>query len=94
MTGAPEHRVASAIDALFAEPEAEEAPRLVREDCTAGGVHGTEPGIERIRLAVLKLSGGDIAMLVDAIALAQTDYRDALMAAGRPVWSDLRRQLQ
>ena len=42
----------------------------------------TEEGLERIRLAVLKLSGGDLARLRDAIALARTDWRDVLVAAG------------
>jgi hypothetical protein len=38
--------------------------------------------MERIRFAVLKLSEGRIEKLVQAIELAQTDWRDVLMAAG------------
>lgn len=38
--------------------------------------------MERIRFAVLKLSEGRIETLVQAIELAQTDWRDLLVAAG------------
>ena len=38
--------------------------------------------LERIRFAVLKLSGGDIGALKKAIELAQKDWRDVLVAAG------------
>jgi hypothetical protein len=38
--------------------------------------------LERIRFAVLKVSGGDLQRLKKAIELAQRDWRDALMAAG------------
>ena len=42
----------------------------------------TGTGLERIRFAVLKLSGGSLDSLVEATCLAQTDWRDALVAAG------------
>jgi hypothetical protein len=38
--------------------------------------------MERIWLAALKLSGGDIGRLDNAVLLAQTDWRDLLVAAG------------
>lgn len=38
--------------------------------------------IERIRFAVLKLSGGDLNALRRAIDLAKVDWRDVLVAAG------------
>jgi hypothetical protein len=38
--------------------------------------------MERIRFAALKLSEGNIEKLVQSIELAQTDWRDLLMAAG------------
>ena len=45
--------------------------------------HDPSPeGLERIRLAVLKLSAGDIDALLRAIEIAQTDWRDSLMGAG------------
>ena len=37
---------------------------------------------ERIRFAALKLSGGRLDRLREAVALAKTDWRDLLMAAG------------
>jgi len=37
---------------------------------------------ERWHFAVLKLSGGDLERLQDAIRLAKTDWRDLLVAAG------------
>lgn len=37
--------------------------------------------LERIRFAALKLSGGDIVRLGEAIKLAQQDWRDLLVAA-------------
>ena len=38
--------------------------------------------LERVRFAALKLSHGDMGKLQEAIRLAQTDWRDLLMAAG------------
>ena len=37
---------------------------------------------ERVQCAALKLSAGRMDGLYDAIALAQTDWRDLLVAAG------------
>jgi hypothetical protein len=69
---------------LFKECDRAEAIRLLTEDCTAKSMHFSsekESEVERCRFAALKLSGGRLDALVDAIALAQTDYRDLLMAA-------------
>jgi len=41
-----------------------------------------EIGLERVRLAVLKLSGGDIDALQRWIDQTKVDWRDTLMAAG------------
>ena len=41
-----------------------------------------EVELERFRFAALKLSGGDLRKLYDAVQLAQTDWRDLLVAAG------------
>ena len=38
--------------------------------------------MDRIRLAAIKLSNGVYAKLVEAVSLANTDWRDLLMAAG------------
>ncbi len=39
-------------------------------------------GLERIRFAALKLSDGDLGELRRAVEIAQTDWRDVLVAAG------------
>ena len=78
-------RIDLALDVLFTSAERDEAARLLKEDCSAAtvpGASGNESEIERIRLAALKCSGGSLEKLYAAIALAQTDYRDLLMAAG------------
>ncbi len=38
--------------------------------------------MERLRFAAIKLSKGELNTLLDAIVLAQTDWRDLLVAAG------------
>jgi|SRR5579862_3686643 hypothetical protein len=79
--------VCERIDTLFA-PECREAARkLIEEKCGAdlplSGWMGREAsGFDRIRFAVLKLSGGDLSRLEREIAAAQYDWRDTLMAAG------------
>ena len=42
----------------------------------------TEVQFERVWLAVLKLSGGDVGRLRDTIGVAQRDWRDVLVASG------------
>jgi hypothetical protein len=42
----------------------------------------TPEGLERIRLAVLKLSSGSLPQFERALAIANTDWRDVLVAAG------------
>lgn len=42
----------------------------------------TPESLERIRFAVLKMSGGSLSGLLGAVALAKTDWRDVLVAAG------------
>jgi hypothetical protein len=39
-------------------------------------------GVERIQCAVLKCSGGDFERLADAVAMANSDWRDVLIEAG------------
>lgn len=42
----------------------------------------TPSGLDRLRIAAIKASGGTIAGLVDALVLAETDWRDLLVSAG------------
>ena len=66
----------------FGGADLAEARRLLESDC-AEGVPGWEgAGLDRIRAAALRLSGGDLGLLLEAIVLAQTDFRDLLVAAG------------
>jgi hypothetical protein len=73
------------LNLLFKESDRAEAARLLIEDCIAEAIRAptiSETGLERCRFAILKLSNGEPKTLIDAIGLAQTDYRDLLMAAG------------
>ncbi len=70
---------------LFSGSEMQEATDLLVRDCGANLPFLeklTPQQLERFRFAALKLSGGNLGKLVDAISLAQTDWRDLLMAAG------------
>lgn len=73
-------RVLQLVDALFGEAAAPVVcPRLT----SAGSyLRMTDAGYERCRIAVLKLSGGDLDAFERALSLFETDYRDLLMAAG------------
>ena len=73
------------LESAFAECHRAEAIRLLTDDCTSESMHlssDCEASVERCRIAAIKLSEGTLKGLVDAICLAQTDYRDLLMAAG------------
>jgi len=73
------------LEMLFAPDDRPEAAALLVEDCADNlpfSEDATPAGLERVRFAVLKLSGGDLAKLVEAVALAQVDWRDVLVAAG------------
>lgn len=81
----PTRLVQSHILRLFPLEEREEVVRLLHEDCGAAlpGTDNASPAfIERVQCAALKLSEGRMDKLNDAIALAQTDWRDLLVAAG------------
>jgi len=72
------------LEILFPEGQRLEAVRLLTEECGNNlplCQDEDEAGLERIRFAALKLSGGDLVRLRDAVQLAKTDWRDLLMAA-------------
>ena len=77
-------RTAKRLVIMFAGSELADARRFLEEDCSdlPGWWAPTPEGLERIRFAVLRLSQGSLPRLIEAIALAQTDWRDALVAAG------------
>lgn len=70
---------------LFPEQQHAEVEKCLLAMC-GDNLPGVETGYallaERIRFAVLKLSGGDTAKLQDAIAGAAVDWRDILVSAG------------
>ena len=73
------------VDALFAGAAREAAAELLATRCGADLPLwvGTDPrGLERIRVAALTLSHGDLAELPRAVGLAQGDWRAVLVAAG------------
>ncbi|HEX9988346.1 MAG TPA: hypothetical protein VGE45_07705 [Chloroflexia bacterium] len=70
---------------LFPPQQQEEAARLLADEC-GNNLPFCEDlgpvGLERIRFAVLKLSGGNIDELRTSIEAAQADWRDVLMWSG------------
>ena len=70
---------------LFPAEEHEEVTRLLQEDCGAVlpfADNVSTDRFERVQCAALRLSEGRMDKLYDAIALAQTDWRDLLVMAG------------
>jgi hypothetical protein len=73
------------LEVLFKPDTWAEATRLLVEQCgnnLPGHEQENEISLERIRFAVLKLSGGDMANLRQEIKSAKIDWRDSLVAAG------------
>lgn len=70
------------VRALFAEADVVAAERWLFEEC-ADNLPGvaTPAGLERLRLAALRFSGGRLDRLAQGVALAKKDWRDLLMAA-------------
>jgi hypothetical protein len=73
------------LQAIFPAKDLAEAERLISEECGESiplWRDRTPTGLERIRLAVVRLSKGELADLRAAIREANTDWRDVLVAAG------------
>jgi len=73
------------IDAIFDKALRDSAIKLIREQCGMGLplMHSAVPAdYDRIRLAVIKLSGGTIEGLERGISDARNDWRDVLLEAG------------
>jgi hypothetical protein len=72
------------IHRMFSGPDREIVSTLLIERCgdTLALSRPADPAsLERIRFAVLKLSGGSVDRLQRAIDLANIDWRDVLVAA-------------
>ena len=78
-------RTISRINALFPVEQRKEVEDLLKIECGDNIPfcdNSDQYGMERIRFAVLKLSAGKMDKLVQAIELAQIDWRDLFMSAG------------
>jgi len=69
------------IAMMFAPHDIELVSSLLTEECSSK-LTRFPVLLDRIRYAVLKLSGGDLNELRKAIRIAQQDWRDALVWAG------------
>jgi hypothetical protein len=72
------------VVALFPASEVVAAERLLVEECADNlrrVAHPTPEGLERLRFAALRFSGGRLDRLTEAVALAKKDWRDLLMAS-------------
>ncbi|MFL5383481.1 MAG: hypothetical protein ACJ8GN_13260 [Longimicrobiaceae bacterium] len=63
---------------------AEGGRRRVREALARYGVEAYEQEPERVRLAILKLAGGDVDQVISLVAAAKRDFRDVLLWAEYP----------
>jgi hypothetical protein len=75
----------SRLKALFSPSEQSEAEELLVELCGSNlpfCENSDSTSLERLRFAALKLSGGRLSELYSAVDLANTDWRDLLVAAG------------
>ena len=78
-------RLLARLRAMFPGPDQAEAIALLEADAGRGLPFGeklAESEVERIRAALLKLSGGTLPGLRKAIAVARVDWRDTLVGAG------------
>lgn len=77
--------VRSHLETIFPPEIRSEAAVLLMEKCGANlplMTSGVPEDFDRVRCAVLKLSCGNFVRLLAAVADANTDWRDTLMAAG------------
>lgn len=73
------------IELLFQLSDRDRVVELLERECSTNlpFLENCEAHeLERIQFAALKLSDGDLGKLIEAIRLAQTDWRDLLFAAG------------
>ena len=78
-------RTLAIAKSLFDEGDLKIVENLLLERCTnkvPGCDDWSQDNLERVWISVLKLSDGNVNKLLDAIKLANTDYRDLFMSAG------------
>ena len=73
------------VSTLFKAADVESAERLLAHECAenlpTNRSEATPAGLERIRFAAIRVSGGSLDRLREAIRLAQIDWRDLLVSA-------------
>ena len=85
MTAALSPGTVRRIKAVFPKAQRAEVARILTADCGTDLPFASDLGasvVERVRFAVLKLSGGSLEVLRAAVELARQDWRDALVEAG------------
>jgi hypothetical protein len=73
------------IERFFAREEHDEVRKVLEDECGANLTFAEtlgDAGVERVRLAVLKLSDGDLSKLRTMAGHAKVDWRDVLVWAG------------
>jgi hypothetical protein len=70
------------LRAVFPEARDQAVVRTVLERDVGAQLELAPPELERVRCAVLKVSGGSMLALRSAVHLAREDWRDVLVAAG------------
>jgi hypothetical protein len=75
-------RVEKRIEWLFSPDDRERVRTILVEECGENVPGWRMADLERLRIAVLKLSGGKVDKLRIAVDTAKIDFRDVLMAAG------------
>jgi hypothetical protein len=78
-------RTRAHVATVFPPSDVATAERVLAHECAANlplGSHAPTPAsLERIRFAAIRVSGGSLDRLREAVRLAQIDWRDLLMAA-------------
>jgi hypothetical protein len=77
--------VSREVRAIFQQEQQQEAIRLLEKECGRNLPfrENAEPQeLDRVRLAVVKLSGGNIDELRSQIEVAKRDWRDVMLSAG------------
>jgi hypothetical protein len=73
------------VGLLFLPEQRETASALLANECGTNlpfCANQAPAGLNRIRIAAIKLSNGDLEKLKNAVELAKRDWRDLLVAAG------------
>ena len=79
--------VSRKVHVMFPVDQQRDATHLLEKECGRNllfNENADPAGLERVRLAVLKLSGGNLEELKNQIGVAKVDWRDVLISAETP----------